>query len=134
LLGVLFSRDEAIWFATPREGVAAGTELFRAGSEQQDAAARYRVAGAASAEAGVEAPLVSFDGAPTWLHRVERVSGTEDGFVLGVASTVPIDATMLRECTSREGVHWFVHGPGRWHAYAWLGYDTEASCTDADFE
>jgi hypothetical protein len=46
----------------------------------------------------------------------------------------------FRDCTSHEGVHLTIWsgqpltGSRRWHAYFYLGYETEPSCVERDFE
>ncbi len=46
----------------------------------------------------------------------------------------------FRDCTSREGAHLTIcsgqplKGSRLWHAYFYLGYDTEPSCVERDFE
>lgn len=46
----------------------------------------------------------------------------------------------FRDCTSHEGVHLTIWsgqalvGSRRWHAYFYLGYETEPSCVEGDFE
>lgn len=46
----------------------------------------------------------------------------------------------FRHCTSHEGVHLTIWsgqpltGSRRWHAYFYLGYETEPSCVERDFE
>ena len=46
---------------------------------------------------------------------------------------------LFRVCTSMEGLHLTIwsgeplKGKRRWHAYYYLGYDTEANCTRADY-
>lgn len=46
----------------------------------------------------------------------------------------------FRICTSQEGVHLTVwkgeplKGPRRWHAYASVGYDTEPTCEEGDWQ
>lgn len=46
----------------------------------------------------------------------------------------------FRDCTSHEGVHLTIwsgqplKGAKRWHAYFYLGYETEPSCVQRDFE
>jgi hypothetical protein len=45
----------------------------------------------------------------------------------------------FRACTTQEGVHLTVwrgeplHGPRRWHAYYYIGHDTEPTCEEADW-
>ncbi len=46
----------------------------------------------------------------------------------------------FRDCTSHEGMHLTIwsgqplKGSRRWHAYFYLGYETEPSCVERDFE
>jgi hypothetical protein len=63
----------------------------------------------------------------------------EGGTVTGDLNGDGVQET-FRDCTSREGVHLTIwsgeplKGSKLWHAYFYLGYDTEPSCVDRDFQ
>jgi hypothetical protein len=138
VLGVLFTRGDALYFASESASLPVGAELRWHGAEPAPEGTTFYVGVPVDRGTGAaEAPMVDFDGRMARLHEVD-VSGTPVASpLLGVAALGDVPVGAVRECTSGEGVHWFVDQPGaaqRWHAYAWLGYDTEPTCSAADFD
>jgi hypothetical protein len=120
---VVADKPQRVYRALVRARVAACTRLERAGIEGP----YYEIAGPPAAG---ETPMAV------------AILGSVGATVANDVAEVTLGATgepvMVRACSSHEGVHltaWRgkpLEGRRLWHAYWYLGYDVEPSCTDKD--
>ena len=72
---------------------------------------------------------------------ISRLSATINSILRGnVRGIVGSNEFSFRSCTSMEGIHFTIWsgealtGKRLWHAYYYLGYDTEPTCKEAEFK
>jgi hypothetical protein len=145
--GIAGFSDDHVCLALPGGPVEGGTDVTLVVPEKPQKLFRARIQGPrASCErlerANVSGPYYDLEGLPADAGRVPlaiAILGSTQAVLAGGVATITLAGTKelvtVRSCTSQEGVHltaWAGKPPdGRrlWHAYWYLGYDVEASCT-----
>lgn len=150
--GIATSSGNAVCLALPGAPVVQGTEVMLVAPEKPQQVYRARVqAPLATCErlksATVEGPYYELAGMPAEargaLLAVAIVGVAHAGVSGGVVEVGTESASgrvSVRSCASREGLHltaWAgkpLESRRVWHAYWYLGYDVEPSCTKKEME
>ena len=147
--GIATLSATAACLASPGSPLAEGTAVTLVTPEKPQRIYRVRVqrrvsACATLAGAGVGGPYYQVAGAPAGGDRLVAVAilGTVQAAVANDVAEVTFGAAgerlTVRSCSSHEGIHltaWRgkpLEGRRLWHAYWYLGYDVEPSCTEEE--
>lgn len=148
--GIAGLSEERVCLALPGRPVQGGTEVTLVVPEEPQKLFRARIQGPRAScgrleQANVSGPYYDLAGIPVdagSLSLAVAIVGSAQAVLSGGVATITLAGTKelvtVRSCTSHEGLHlttWAgtpFEGRRLWHAYWYLGYDVEASCTGSE--